>query len=129
MQFTTAYCFSLTILQDDKLLVADAKALQHIFHTSSYRYPKSGDYRHQTWELFGNGLVTVDGMLVELLCLRCHLNTLVLGITHQRQRKMMNPAFSTNQLRTFLSLFQQISTRVSFLDLASDVHSFHFSVR
>lgn len=35
------------------------------------------------------------------------------GADHQRHRKVMNPAFSAPQLRSFLPLFQRITTKVS----------------
>lgn len=42
-------------------MVADAKALQHILHTSGYRYPKSPLIDRTTKDLLGNGLVSVKG--------------------------------------------------------------------
>ncbi|KAF9019066.1 cytochrome P450 [Hymenopellis radicata] len=82
-------------LGEDRLLIADAKGLQHIFHTSGYRYPKSGDFVHGSMEIMGNGLVTVG------------------GDAHKRQRKVMNPAFSASQLRTFSALFQRLSGKLT----------------
>lgn len=53
-----------TLFQDEVLLVADAKALQHILHTSGYRYPKAPLVDRATKDLLGNGLVSVKGSLV-----------------------------------------------------------------
>ncbi|THV07077.1 PAH-inducible cytochrome P450 monooxygenase PC-PAH 1 [Dendrothele bispora CBS 962.96] len=79
---------------EDVLLIADALALQHIFHASSYHYPKSNDVRSNSRRLFGRGLVSAEGE------------------THARHRKALNPAFSASQLKSFLSLFQQETQKV-----------------
>ncbi|KAF8906098.1 cytochrome P450 [Mucidula mucida] len=82
-------------LGEDRIFISDAKGLQHILHTSGYRWAKTGEADHGSYELLGNGVATVG------------------GVTHQRQRKVLNPAFSAGQLRTFSSLFQRLSSRFS----------------
>ncbi|KAI0284849.1 cytochrome P450 [Russula brevipes] len=72
----------------DRLVVADPKALQYILHTSGYRFVKAPEALKMIELLLGKGLVWAHGG------------------SHQRQRKIMNPAFFAPQLRTFLSLFQ-----------------------
>ncbi|KAH9989062.1 cytochrome P450 [Russula compacta] len=72
----------------DRLMVADPKALQYIFHTSGYHFVKPTETLKTTELLFGRGIAWAHGE------------------THERQRKIMNPAFAVPQLRTFLSLFQ-----------------------
>ena len=47
--------------QEDMLVVADSKALQHIFHKSSYKYPKSLDSQYMGNKIFGPGVITVQG--------------------------------------------------------------------
>ncbi len=42
-------------------MVGDAKALQHIFHASGYRYPKTADANHMFHQITGNGVATVGG--------------------------------------------------------------------
>ena len=54
-------------MQQSNLLVADPKALQYIFHTSGYRFPKTGDMHHFMNSLFGPGIVTVDGKIIRFL--------------------------------------------------------------
>ncbi|KAI0800950.1 cytochrome P450 [Fomes fomentarius] len=81
-------------LGTDVLMTADPKALQHIFHKSGYNYAKRRDITQLTKNFLGPGIVTVGGE------------------THQRQRKIMNPAFSAPQLRTFLTLFQDIGLKM-----------------
>ncbi|KAG7444713.1 cytochrome P450 [Guyanagaster necrorhizus] len=77
------------------LFLGDAKGLQHVLHGSGYRYPKTPDSDYNTNILFGKGIATVAGSV------------------HQRHRKVMNPAFSAAQLRTFLSLFQRSAKKFS----------------
>ncbi|KAI3599099.1 cytochrome p450 [Moniliophthora roreri] len=78
-----------TILNEDMLIVSDPKALQHIFHKSSYRYPKSADSEFGAHRLFGPGVASVQGTV------------------HQRQRKIMSPAFSSAQIKPFVEIFQR----------------------
>ncbi|PBK92235.1 PAH-inducible cytochrome P450 monooxygenase PC-PAH 4 [Armillaria gallica] len=78
----------------DVLVISDPKALQYIFHTSGYRYPKSPEEDHFTGIMLGPGLGTVAGEI------------------HQRQRKILGPAFSTSQLRQFLVVFQSAASKL-----------------
>ncbi|KAK0463413.1 cytochrome P450 [Armillaria novae-zelandiae] len=79
----------------DVLVLCDPRALQYVFHTSGYRFPKAADIDRQLNAFFGPGLATVNGTV------------------HQRQRKILNPAFSAFQLRQFLPLFQTFASRLS----------------
>ncbi|KAI0263471.1 cytochrome P450 [Gloeopeniophorella convolvens] len=81
-------------LGEEWLMVTDPKALQHILHTSGYHYQKGALQNTITEMISGNGIV------------RAH------GETHQRQRKIMNPAFSAPQLRSFLPLFQDVALKL-----------------
>ncbi|KAK0222986.1 cytochrome P450 [Armillaria nabsnona] len=80
--YRTGGCFG-----QDILTIADPKALQYIF-LSGYRFPKTRDVRRLLDALFGPGLGTVEGSV------------------HQRQRKILGPAFAAPQLRLFLNVFQ-----------------------
>ncbi|KAK7041779.1 hypothetical protein VNI00_009068 [Paramarasmius palmivorus] len=44
------------------LVVTDPKALQHMFHRSSYRFPKSADTAFNSLRIFGPGVVAVQGL-------------------------------------------------------------------
>ncbi|THU94755.1 cytochrome P450, partial [Dendrothele bispora CBS 962.96] len=66
-----------------------------ILHTSRYHYPNINVYRNDNHRIFGKSVVTVEGK------------------AHQRQRKVLNHAFSISELKTFLPLFQRSTTRVS----------------
>ncbi|PBL04595.1 cytochrome P450 [Armillaria gallica] len=81
--YRTGGCFG-----QDILTVADPKALQYIFQWSGYRFPKTGDSRHALDAFMGQGIGTVEGSI------------------HQRQRKILGPAFAASQLRLFLKVFQ-----------------------
>jgi len=72
----------------DRLVVADPKALQYIFHTTGYHFVKPKDVLKTIELIFGGGIVWAHGE------------------SHQRQRKIMNPAFFAPQMRTYFSLFQ-----------------------
>ncbi|KAH7925349.1 cytochrome P450 [Leucogyrophana mollusca] len=88
--FRTQGCYG-----EEKLWTADPKALQHVFHTSGYRYPK-GTLVTEVGKLFsGEGILSAA------------------GDDHRRQRKIMNPAFSTGQLRAFLPVFRRSAARLS----------------
>ncbi|EGN99109.1 hypothetical protein SERLA73DRAFT_181928 [Serpula lacrymans var. lacrymans S7.3] len=80
---------------EDVLWTADPKTLQYIFHTSGYRFPKTKMLEQSAKNIMGRGIVAVQGEV------------------HQRQRKIMTPAFSAGQLRTFLPNFRQSASRLS----------------
>ncbi|TFK81533.1 cytochrome P450 [Polyporus arcularius HHB13444] len=78
----------------DGIMTADPKALQHILHKSGYNYPKRVDMNTMTFLQFGPGILWSEGSV------------------HQRHRKVMNPAFSAQQLRTFVPLFQRTAVKL-----------------
>ncbi|KAK7015166.1 hypothetical protein VNI00_019176 [Paramarasmius palmivorus] len=80
-----------TCFGESVLAIADPKALQHIFHKSSYRYMKAKDQTQGGARLFGPGVSTVHGN------------------THQRHRKILGPAFSAAQIKPFASTFQKLT--------------------
>ncbi|KAI0306228.1 cytochrome P450 [Multifurca ochricompacta] len=78
----------------DHLMVADPKALQYILHTSGYNFVKRPPVVKIMELMFGKGIIWAHGE------------------THQRQRKVMTPAFFAPQLKTFLSLFQNTASKL-----------------
>ncbi|KAK0438987.1 cytochrome P450 [Armillaria borealis] len=80
-------------LGQDVLVVCDPKALEHVFRPSR-PYPKSKD------AVFILGLIAGKGLGI------------VAGEPHHRQRKILNPAFSTAQLRNSQVIFQQCSDKL-----------------
>ncbi|KAI0331166.1 PAH-inducible cytochrome P450 monooxygenase PC-PAH 4 [Cubamyces sp. BRFM 1775] len=79
----------------DALMTADPKALQHIFHKSGYGYAKQPAQNHVSYLMAGPNIAWVQ------------------NADHQRHRKIMNPAFSAAQLRSFLPMFQATVQRLS----------------
>ncbi|KAK0227612.1 cytochrome P450 [Armillaria fumosa] len=88
--YRTKGCFGQGILS-----VADPKALQYIFHSSGYRFPKTRDSFRALQAFMGQGLVSVDGEI------------------HQRQRRILGPAFAASQLRLFLTIFQASAVKLT----------------
>ncbi|KAK0506749.1 cytochrome P450 [Armillaria luteobubalina] len=79
----------------DILVVSDPKALEHIFHPSR-PYPKTSDVNF----IFGLILGGFGGLIVAE------------KEEHHRQRKILNPAFSSANLRHCQVIFQQCSDKV-----------------
>ncbi|KAF8514728.1 cytochrome P450 [Hysterangium stoloniferum] len=73
----------------DIMFTADPKALQYILCSSGYRFPKSSDIRFVAEMVTGRGIVWAEGE------------------QHARQRRIMDPAFSHNSIRSFLPIFQE----------------------
>ncbi|KAI1792304.1 cytochrome P450 [Ganoderma leucocontextum] len=79
----------------DVLMTVDPKAIQHVFHKSGYNYTKKTSQNFMGYLMAGPGIAAV------------------LGEDHHRHRKIMDPAFSAPQLRSFLPLFQRIAGKLS----------------
>ncbi|KAF7290074.1 PseudoU-synth-2 domain-containing protein [Mycena chlorophos] len=81
--------------QEDRLLVTDPKALQYIYHTSGYRFPKQPERIELTRLVFGRGLLWAD------------------GDDHKRHRKVMAPGFSAAEAKAFLPLFFSYAAQIA----------------
>ncbi|KAK0229262.1 cytochrome P450 [Armillaria nabsnona] len=88
--YRTKGCFG-----QDILSVADPKALQYIFHSSGYRFPKTRDVNRVNGAATGQGLIFATGEI------------------HQRQRRILGPAFTASQLRLFLNVFQASAVKLT----------------
>ncbi|KAJ4479769.1 cytochrome P450 [Lentinula edodes] len=77
---------------EEVLMIADPMGLQHIFQ--SQNYPKTRDIRLIAERVFGKGLLWATGE------------------AHQRHRKALNPAFSTQNLKKFVPLFQETTLQL-----------------
>ncbi|KAF9993964.1 hypothetical protein BGZ79_001314, partial [Entomortierella chlamydospora] len=69
-----------------RVFVADPKAIQHVFNTHSYNYPKSPRTVRLLSEILGFGVLLVEGDV------------------HKKQRKMLNPAFSVKHIKEMVPL-------------------------
>ncbi|KAF8910707.1 cytochrome P450 [Mucidula mucida] len=82
------------VFSESILVLADPKAIQYVLHTSGYRFPKTGDSDHLADLVFGPGIVSAAGK------------------QHQRQRRVLNGAFSATQIRSYLKVSQTLSARL-----------------
>ncbi|KAF8910713.1 cytochrome P450 [Mucidula mucida] len=82
------------VLSEPILLVSDPKALQYILEASGYRFPKSLDTTRQLAAFFGYGLVAA------------------IDQDHQRQRKILNFAFSAVHLQSYLDVFHTTGSKL-----------------
>ncbi|KAI0644554.1 PAH-inducible cytochrome P450 monooxygenase PC-PAH 4 [Trametes meyenii] len=82
-------------LGTDGLMTADPKALHHIFQKAGTGYSKKPSQNHVGWLITGPGIIWSQGE------------------AHTRHRKIMSPAFSNARLKSFLPLFQRISSRLA----------------
>ncbi|KIP07386.1 hypothetical protein PHLGIDRAFT_19184 [Phlebiopsis gigantea 11061_1 CR5-6] len=77
------------------LMTADPKALQHVMHKSGYNYAKTTQAQVNIMNITGRSILWAPT-----------------GDVHSRHRKIMNPAFSAPQLRSFLPLFRRSSAKL-----------------
>ncbi|KAF8878342.1 cytochrome P450 [Mucidula mucida] len=74
-------------LGEDRLMITDPKAIQYVYHTASYRFPKPTGRSAIIRSLFGPGLTVMEGH------------------DHKRARKIMLPGFGGPESRSFLPVF------------------------
>ncbi|KAF8633415.1 hypothetical protein AX17_004586 [Amanita inopinata Kibby_2008] len=79
---------------EDRLLIADPKALQYIYQTSGYNFFKQPERREMTRIISGRGILWAD------------------GIDHKRHRKVMLPGFGSPEVKTFVPLFSAIASQL-----------------
>ena len=96
----------------DHLSLVDPKALQYVLHTSGYNFPKGREVRQNVKLVIGQGIVWAHGPWILMLPSFHCTHSFALGTEHQRQRKIMTPAFHAPQLRTFLPLFLNMALKV-----------------
>ena len=93
-------------------MLSDPKALHYIFHLSGYHYPKRDDVNQSIRLFMGTGIFWASGIQYALFPLTSI--DLSVGDTHKRHKKVMNPAFEANKLRSFVPLFQRSAVLVSY---------------
>ena len=100
------------IVQEERLWVADPKAIHHILKVSSYQYQKPPHTRAQREAVVGRGLVSVEGELP--LTFRAVKGLILyLGDVHKRQRRAMVPAFGLVEAKGLYPCFSRCSNSVS----------------
>ncbi|OBZ69536.1 11-oxo-beta-amyrin 30-oxidase [Grifola frondosa] len=90
---------------EDMLVISDPKALQYIYQTSGYNFPKQPERRILSRLVADNGLTWAEGE------------------THKRQRKVMLPAFGTPESKNLLPVFRHYAEQVTlkWKDLLAEV--------
>jgi cytochrome P450 len=74
------------VLRDTRAMTTDLKANNYVLF-NSYDYQKPRFFSHTLREVFGNGLLVVEGDV------------------HKHQRKILNPAFGPQQIRELTEIF------------------------
>ncbi|KAF9024023.1 cytochrome P450 [Hymenopellis radicata] len=82
-------------LGEDRLFITDPKAIQYIYHTANYRFPKPTGRQAIMRSVFGPGLTTSE------------------GDDHRRARKIMLPGFNGPEARTYLPIFFGAAERLT----------------
>ncbi|CAL1711674.1 unnamed protein product [Somion occarium] len=80
---------------DDRLWVSDPKALQYIYQTSGYNFPKQPERRVLSRLLSGEGILWADGEV------------------HKRHRKAMLPAFGQAEARALVPIFNRCAAAIT----------------
>ncbi|KAH9922092.1 cytochrome P450 [Fomitopsis serialis] len=79
----------------DMLWICDPKALQYIYQTSGYNFPKQPERRVLSGLMGDHGLTWAEGE------------------THKRQRKVMLPAFGSPEAKALLPVFDHYAEQVT----------------
>ncbi|KAI0752821.1 cytochrome P450 [Daedaleopsis nitida] len=82
-------------LGEDMLLISDPKALQYIYQTSGYKFPKQPERRILSRLVGDTGLTWAEGDV------------------HKRQRKVMLPAFGVPESKALLPVFRHYAEQVT----------------
>ena len=94
-------------------LNVNPQVMHHLHQKSGYDYRKRPFIAHLAYLTMGPGIMSMHGAYTYGGAFHVRVGSdNVLGDDHHRHRKIMNPAFSTAQLRTFVPLFQRIASEV-----------------
>ncbi|KAF9342001.1 hypothetical protein BGZ91_003698 [Linnemannia elongata] len=74
------------LFNNRRILLADPKAIQHVFATNSYKYPKPDNLVRLLGMVIGHGILLAEGDV------------------HRKQRKMLNPAFSHKHIKDMVHI-------------------------
>jgi len=96
--------------QEERLWIADSKAINHILRNSGTLYRKMDGLREITALILDRGLAWADGKAFSK-SVHPHILT-VTGEVHKRQRRAMAPAFGLVEVKGLLPYFAQSATKV-----------------
>ncbi|KAG6808982.1 hypothetical protein H0H92_002100 [Tricholoma furcatifolium] len=80
---------------EERLHVSDPKAVQYIYQTSGYNFPKQLERRESSRLITGKGILWAD------------------GTAHKRQRKVMLPGFSGPEAKGYLPVFSSYAAKMA----------------
>ncbi|KAF9965356.1 hypothetical protein BGZ70_004998 [Mortierella alpina] len=75
------------LFNNQRILLADPKAIHHVFVTNSYKYVKAARTRRLLGQVTGYGVLLAE------------------GDAHKKQRKMINPAFGLGHIKEMVRRF------------------------
>lgn len=91
-------------------------------HKSGYNYAKTVQARVNIMNITGKGIIWAGSFGLFCIYLSFVLTaTCLAGDAHVRQRKIMSPAFSSAQLRSFLPVFHQSANKVPLAIVAASI--------
>jgi len=90
-------------LQEDRLWIADPKAVNHILHKSGYLYARPIDIRERSAVLTDRGILWAHGELS--ITTTPGLSNNFTGDVHKRHRRAMAPAFGLVEAKGLLPYF------------------------
>ena len=96
--------------QQDRLWVADPRAINHILRNSRTAYKKPDSIREMSAIFVDRGVSSADGNVV-WRSVYPHILTII-GEVHKRQRKALSPAFGLAEAKGLLPCFAQTATKV-----------------
>ena len=100
------------ILQEERLWIADPKAIHHILQATNYLYQKPPHLLEILESILDKGLVSVEGELSHV----SHVVQPIIvcsGDVHKRQRKVMASSFGLGEAKALYPYFSRGSDAVS----------------
>ncbi|KAK7472252.1 hypothetical protein VKT23_000373 [Stygiomarasmius scandens] len=99
---------------NDRMLIADPKALQHILQTSGYKWQKYTERKELSRLTGGRGILWADGNIeVKVINFFYQLIVYGSGDVHKRHRKVMLPGFGFPEAKNFIPLFSACAESMS----------------
>ena len=111
-----------TCAQEDRLWVADPKAINHILQKSGYLYEKSSNIREQVALVAGRtSILATEGELLITMHQRSVLSSPndPKGDTHKRHRRVIAPAFGLVEAKSLVPHFMDVVTKARNLRIRS----------
>ena len=97
-------------VQEERLWIADPKAINHVLRNSGTLYRKPENIRELTALILDRGLSWADGNAFSMYIYPDILT--LTGDVHKRQRRAMTPAFGLVEAKGLLPYFAQSATKV-----------------